>query len=134
MSTTIEAPQAASDHDEHEGHSDLMYWKVGGFLALLTALEVSTYWWEENTLTSAALIVMMIIKFVVVAFYFMHLKDDAKLLSQVFFAGLILGLLVYFGAMGAMLIFEDGGRNEFPDPPRDREVPEVIVESSALGL
>jgi len=108
---------------EHEPHSDLVYWKVGGFLAALTALEVSTYWWDENAFTSAALIIMMLIKFVTVALYFMHLKFDAKILQRVFFAGLILAGGVYLAALGAMVFFDNSGTEVYNDPPRSKPLP-----------
>jgi cytochrome c oxidase subunit 4 len=38
---------------------------------------------------------MMAVKFVIVVSYFMHLKYDNKLFSWVFYAGLILALIVY---------------------------------------
>lgn len=118
-------------HDAHDDHpSDLVYWKVFGFLFVLTALEVSTYWWPAgwHKVTHTLLIVMMIIKFAAVALYFMHLKNDAKVLQQVFFAGLILAVGVYVAVLGAMVFFNDSGTKVhgvtgFNDPPREKPLP-----------
>ena len=121
----------SDDHAAHDDHgSDLIYWKVFGALFVLTALEVSTYWWPEewHKVTAALLIVMMIIKFVTVAFYFMHLKNDALILKRVFFAGLVLAMAVYAATLGAMTFFSDSGNTSndnsgFNDPPREKPMP-----------
>lgn len=120
-------PEALTGHqvDDHEEHhvSDLTFWKVGAFLAVLTAIEVSTYWWPEGFVTAALLIIMMIIKFVTVALYFMHLKFDAPVLRQVFFAGVILAIAVYLAVLAAMVFFDNSGTQEFDDPPMQRQMP-----------
>jgi len=97
---THEATTAADHgdvHDDHEDHpTDLLFWKVGGFLAVVTAVEVSTIWWRSwgapAKITALALIAMMVVKFSVVGLYFMHLKWDAKILRRVFTVGVVLAL------------------------------------------
>lgn len=118
----------ADSHDEHDGHpTDLTYWKVGLFLAVLTALEVTTYWWPESMrkVTAVLLIIMMMIKFATVALYFMHLKFDAKILRNVFVAGFVLAVGVYIATLGSMVFFDNSGNVEevYNDPPRSKPQP-----------
>ena len=128
---THEATAAADHgdvHDDHEDHpTDLLFWKVGGFLAIVTAIEVSTIWWRSwgapPKITALALIGMMVIKFSVVGLYFMHLKWDAKILRRVFTVGVVLALGVYLAAMSAMVIFDNSGNHVFNDPPRCKPLP-----------
>jgi len=100
MTTTTEAPATeaneSSDH-AHEHPSDLLYVKVALFLAVLTALEVSTYFLNDASTTVLVLILfpMMIIKFVTVIMYFMHLKYDNPLFKRVFIFGLGLATVVF---------------------------------------
>src|SRR6188472_124400 len=94
--TNEDVPEAPAP--EHHAHpTDSTYWMVGGVLAALTLLEVTTYWWPDDwhKVTFWLLIVLMSIKFVMVALYFMHLKFDPKLLKRTFFFGLFLALAVY---------------------------------------
>ena len=92
-------------HDPgHAAHpSDVQYVKVALFLAVLTALEVTTYFWEDifgSKASTTALVLtlfpMMIIKFGTVILYFMHLKYDNPLFKRVFLFGLILAVIVFF--------------------------------------
>ncbi len=125
MTTTIDAPDVhteAEDHS-HDHPTDATYWKVGIFLAVLTALEVSTYWWPEGPATSTALIIMMIIKFVTVAMYFMHLKFDAKVLRYAFFGGLVLAVGVYLAALSSFLFWEGSGTDGYDYAPRAKPMP-----------
>ncbi|MFN8050072.1 MAG: cytochrome C oxidase subunit IV family protein [Acidimicrobiales bacterium] len=120
---TATEPHGSAGHDDHP--SDLIYWKVFGVLLALTALEVSTYWWPHSwhKVTAVLLIVMMAIKFSTVALYFMHLKNDAKVLKRVFFAGIALAVAVYCAALGAMVFFNHSGTKLFNDPPQVRQMP-----------
>ena len=97
-----------TDHTEVDhGHpADSTYWKVGAFLFVVTALEVSTYWWPSDWHRGAAvaLIIMMIVKFSTVAAYFMHLKNDARVLRRLFVTGIIVAGL---GTDGHGYVLED---------------------------
>lgn len=128
---------AVAEHiDEHHdagahGHpSDLTYVKVGGILALLTGMEVSTYWWPHDwhKVTAVLLIIMMVIKFSMVAGYFMHLKFDSKVLSGLFMAGLVLAVGVYIAALSALIYWDHSGTAEFNDPPKTRVIPPPPTE------
>lgn len=110
MTTTHELPETELPdtelHDtESHGLSDFGYVKVAIFLAVLTALEVSTYYFDFCPFFIPLLLILMVIKFVTVALYFMHLKFDKKLYSYMFYAGLVLALGVYIGALATFQFF-----------------------------
>ena len=101
--TTTEHTNVAHDPDHEEHPSDVQYVKVAAFLAVLTSLEVATYFWEDifgSKASTTALVLtlfpMMIIKFGTVILYFMHLKYDNPLFKRVFLFGLILAVIVFF--------------------------------------
>ena len=104
---------SVTEHDEehaHEHPSDWVYVKIALLLGALTALEVFTYFdsvhnMGRNTLF-LVLIVLMVIKFVLVAGYFMHLKFDSPLFTNLFTAGLILAMAVYLVALTAFRIWD----------------------------
>jgi len=89
---------------EH-GMSSAGYVRIALILAAITALEVSTYYVDFGPLFMPALMIMMAIKFVIVVSYFMHLKFDNKLFSWVFYAGLILAIIVYIVALSTFHFF-----------------------------
>jgi cytochrome c oxidase subunit IV len=106
MSTTTEHAEH-SDHAADGGHGeahaehkpDSYYVMVALILAVITALETSTYWVDFGPLFMPALLIMMTIKFVMVVSLFMHLKFDNKIFSYLFYSGLILAILVYVAAL-----------------------------------
>ena len=79
---------------EH-GMSNAGYVRIAVILAAITALEVATYYVDFGALFLPSLLIMMAVKFYIVVSFFMHLKFDNKLFSWVFYAGLILALIVY---------------------------------------
>lgn len=109
MSTVTEHTEHTEGHDahdEHEGHfSDKQYVLVAVFLAVLTAIEVSTYYVDFGPLFMPTLFALMIIKFVVVVSFFMHLKFDNKVFSWMFYSGLLLAIAVYVGALSTFHFF-----------------------------
>ncbi len=106
MSTATDTAANAHGHDEHESHglSDLGYIGIAIILAILTAVEVSTYFFDFGALEVPSLLILMVVKFWIVVAYFMHLKFDSKILSWVFVAALVLALAV-FAAMGTSMVF-----------------------------
>jgi cytochrome c oxidase subunit IV len=96
--TTQTAPAAVEAHDDHHP-SDWEYLKVAGWLALLTLIEVGTYFESVHNLPRWALFVvlsvLMVVKFVMVGAYFMHLKYDTPWFRRLFIAGLVLAIIVY---------------------------------------
>ena len=94
---------------EHHGASDKQYIMIALLLAVLTAIEVSTYYVDFGPLFLPTLFVLMIIKFVIVVSYFMHLKFDNKMFSYMFYSGLILAIAVYVGALSTFKFFLQKG-------------------------
>ena len=106
------AASAEIGHDDHahDHPSDLRYIKVAAFLAVLTAIEVGTYFVKDASTTAlvAVLFPLMITKFLVVTAYFMHLKYDNPLFRRVFFFGLILATIVFVIALSTFSFWDDG--------------------------
>ena len=100
MSTTTEhdTPAHAEGHDHP---TDMTFIKVAVILAIITALETSTYWWPSSvhTLSMAVLLIMMTVKFFMILLWFMHLKWDSKLFSLMFYIGLVLAIGCYMVAL-----------------------------------
>ena len=111
------------DHDHaHDHPSDKRYVFIAIVLALLTAVEIVMFVIEEwltesfgSGFVKIGLIVLMIIKFWIVGAFFMHLKFDKPILWQLFAAGLILAIAVYWIMLSAFEFnfwndgFEDTG-------------------------
>ena len=92
------------DHEtHHEAHPnrDKQYVLIALVLAGLTVIEVLTYsipdafGGKSSTTLIIALMALMAIKFWTVAWFFMHLKFDKRLLTVAFYAGVGLALAVY---------------------------------------
>ena len=103
MTTLTETHEDAGEH-EH-GMSDAGYVKIAIILALITGLEVSTYYVDFGPLFMPALLIMMVVKFVMVVSYFMHLKFDNRIFSFLFYVGLGLALFVYITALATFKFF-----------------------------
>ena len=101
MTTATETHEDAQEH----GMSDAGYIKIAIILALITALEVSTYYVDFGPLFLPSLLIMMVIKFVMVVSYFMHLKFDNNLFSWLFYTGLFLAVGVYITALATFHFF-----------------------------
>ncbi|GGI07658.1 cytochrome C oxidase subunit IV family protein [Egicoccus halophilus] len=102
MTTTeTHGPEQASGHDDHHpGPRD--YVRIAIILAILTALEVSTYFVDFGALGIPLLIVLMIVKFIMVAGFFMHLRFDTKLYSRFLYGGLLLAVSLYTATLVVM--------------------------------
>ena len=101
MTTVTETHEDTQEH----GMSDAGYIKIAVILALITALEVSTYYVDFGPLFMPSLLIMMVVKFVMVVSYFMHLKFDSKIFSFLFYTGLGLALFVYIAALATFKFF-----------------------------
>jgi cytochrome c oxidase subunit IV len=98
--STIEETEHIGDTAGHDAHpSDAHYIKIALVLAAFTAAETATYYIpfleEHHGWLLVVLMPMMIIKFGMVAWYFMHLKSDSRLFSQIFVSGIVLASIVY---------------------------------------
>jgi cytochrome c oxidase subunit 4 len=104
----------AKDVIEEPGHegllshpTDLTYIKVAIVLAVLTALEVSTYFMDlSHSALLAMLLPLMVVKFGIVAGFFMHLKFDAPIFTRMFGAGLAFAIGVYIVMLTAFRLWE----------------------------
>ena len=105
---TVTDPQSVEthDHDDH-AHShptDRSYVMIALLLAVLTAVEIILFVVEDDisrSINKIALIGLMVIKFYIVGAYFMHLKFDSPVLTQLFVFGLLLAIVVYFIMLSA---------------------------------
>ena len=113
MSTITDTHDGTGEYEEHdpvaeahEHHSDMFYVRIAIVLAILTALETSTYGVEFGPFFMPALLTMMAIKFVMVVLFFMHLRFDSKWFNMVFWVGVGLALMVYLVALATFHFFE----------------------------
>lgn len=112
MATTHLPPveQVDDDADAHPSRAKL-YVGIALFLAVLTAVEVATYYvpdvfgGKESPILIATLMILMVVKFWTVAWFFMHLKFDKRLLTVAFYSGLVLAVLVYLAILAAFRFF-----------------------------
>lgn len=106
-SRTVDHYEADHDATGQHGHGDGIYVRVAVFLAALTAMEVTTYTNDDlwGDFATPAILALMAIKFVLVVAFFMHLKDDSKLLTAVFSGGMVLALAVYLMTLTASNFF-----------------------------
>jgi cytochrome c oxidase subunit 4 len=82
------------EHPEEHAHPPIMqYVLIAAILAIITAIEVATYYIEaiESALVYI-LIVLSVLKFVIVVGYYMHLKFDNKLFAWIFGLGMAAGV------------------------------------------
>ena len=92
----VETAERADTHGHGEHAGDGEYIKIALILAAITAAEVATYYVDlSSTALLLVLMPMMVVKFAMVAWFFMHLKQDSRLFSRLFVSGLILAVIVY---------------------------------------
>ena len=102
---TTSTTEPVVPHQEHTGeHGDARahdwdYIKIALILAFLTALETSTYFidWFEGNATRQWIFLgpLMTLKFFMVAWFFMHLKQDSRIFSRLFVTGIVVAVSVY---------------------------------------
>ena len=97
--------EGAAD-DKHHVPSDRHFIKIALILALLTALETSTYWIHLGSFATPLLLILMTIKFFMIILVFMHLKYDSKVFSTMFYIGLGLAVLVYSVFLSTFQFFD----------------------------
>lgn len=99
----------AGDH-AHEHPTWQTYTKIALILFALTALEVWSYDIVHRHSPAAVavvlepivvevLLLLSAVKFALVALFYMHLKNDGKLLSSIFFFSLLLAAVIIIGLM-----------------------------------
>lgn len=111
--TATQHETVATVDDDADAHPSRERTYVIVALALfgLTVVEVLTYaipdafGGKESVTLIVALLALMAIKFWTVAWFFMHLKFDSRLLTIVFYSGLVLAVLVYLAVLTAFRFF-----------------------------
>ena len=108
MSETATPDVDTEDH-AHDHPSDWAYIKIALILAVITAVEVFTYFesvldWGDALIPS--LMVMMVVKFWLVATWFMHLRFDNPIFGRMFVAGLVLAIAVYIITLTAFQFWD----------------------------
>jgi caa(3)-type oxidase subunit IV len=78
--------EATAPHHEHPSAKE--YIRIGVILAVLTALEVLTYYVDVGGVLVPTLIALAIVKFALVAMWFMHLRFDSPTYARFFVMGL----------------------------------------------
>lgn len=112
MSAVTEHSDHADEHTEGDAHdrhhvpSDRHFIKIALILALLTALETSTYWIDLGGFATPVLLILMTIKFFMIILVFMHLKYDSKVFSTMFYIGLGLAIFVYSVFLSTFQFFD----------------------------
>ena len=101
----MNATATEQTHEHEHGMSNAGYIKIAILLAVLTAIEVATYYVDFGAFFLPTLLVLMSVKFFIVVSYFMHLKFDSKLFSFAFYAGLVLAVAVYVVTLSTFKFF-----------------------------
>jgi cytochrome c oxidase subunit 4 len=117
--TATPVPTAVLDGADEAYPRDRQYVWVALALAGLTGIEIATYaapgfpaWsWGDKAGLITVLMILMAVKFWTVAYFFMHLKFDKPLLTRVFYAGLILAVLVYVAVLTMFNVWYPGSHN-----------------------
>jgi cytochrome c oxidase subunit IV len=105
LSATQTPQQQDEQHEDHGHHPTPQdYVRIALILAVLTAMEYSTYVVDFGGLGIPMLVVLIVIKFILVASWFMHLKFDTKLFSRMMYGGLTLALVLYAVTLAVMLL------------------------------
>ena len=82
------------DDVHHPGTAE--YIQIGIILAVLTAIEVTLYFVDVPvTITTPTLLLLTVLKFLLVVFWFMHLRFDTPLFRRLFFTGVVLAFVVF---------------------------------------
>jgi cytochrome c oxidase subunit 4 len=101
---SVDAPD--SDRPQYSHKMDLLYVKVAGVLVVLTALEVyASYADYLDKAFLPLMLALMSTKFLLVVLFFMHLRWDSKLFGRLFWAGALLAVAVYVGALATFEYF-----------------------------
>lgn len=85
-------------HDAHAHPTWKTYVAVGAILTFITAIEVAIFYIPAmHVVLVPTLLVLSALKFFIVVLFYMHLKFDSKIFGRVFFAPLVLAVLVVVG-------------------------------------
>ena len=86
--------EARAPHREHPSVKE--YVRIGLILAVLTGLEVASYYVDVNTsVLIPSLYALALCKFILVVLWFMHLRFDDRRYGRFFVMGLALAMTLY---------------------------------------
>lgn len=91
-----ETREVAHDIEAHPVHGTKLYWVIGAWLFLFTALEIGAYYFEEmlGGLVTPFILAVSAAKFILVVMFYMHLKQDHKIFTGVFLFPMALAAVV----------------------------------------
>lgn len=95
---------AGSAHAEAHHPTPRFYIQVAVALAVMTAMEFSTYFFDFGPAALPLLLVLMAIKFALIVGFFMHLKFDSTMFSKLMVVGLVGAMALYL--IMALAVFE----------------------------
>ena len=98
--------EARAPHHEHPSAKE--YIRIGVILAVLTALEVATYYVDVGGALVPTLIGLSVVKFVLVVMWFMHLKFDSPTYARFFLMGLAGATTLYLIVLISFRAFQVG--------------------------
>ena len=93
-------------HREHPSAKE--YIRIGVILAVLTALEVATYYVDVGGALVPTLIGLSVVKFALVVMWFMHLKFDSPTYARYFLMGLAGATTLYLVVLISFGVFKVG--------------------------
>jgi hypothetical protein len=109
-------PTEVLDGAVKEYSRDKVYVLTALFLGFITVIEVLTYAapdfpaWSDSLLVPV-LMILMAVKFFTVAYVFMHLRFDKKILTWFFYSGLALAVAVYIAMLSTFRIWWPDSHN-----------------------
>jgi cytochrome c oxidase subunit 4 len=98
--------EARTPHHEHPSAKE--YIRIGVILAVLTALEVATYYVDVGGALVPTLIGLSVVKFALVVMWFMHLKFDSPTYARYFLMGLAGATTLYLVVLISFGVFKVG--------------------------
>ena len=101
----MSAAETVAHEQEHSHPGPAMYLRIGVILFILTAAEVAVYEFGYNRADAGIgailhpvvvpiLLVLSAVKFALVAMFYMHLKQDSKILSGLFIFPLMIAAFI----------------------------------------
>lgn len=92
--------------EQHAHPTPAQYWKIAGFLAAVTAIEVAMFYIDRELelgfLNAAILIALSAVKFIVVVGWFMHVRFEKPLINRFFAGGFFLACALYLAVLTAL--------------------------------
>ena len=95
--------ESQAPHHEHPSAKE--YIRIGVILAVLTALEVATYYVDVGGALVPTLIGLSVVKFALVVMWFMHLKFDSPTYARFFLLGLAGATTLYLIVLISFRVF-----------------------------